>query len=590
MLAGMKRVPIGAMLGALALTACTGQIGSPSESSNDSPAATDSPGSTTTTTSGGDVPSDGTSNSSTSGGTGGPPVIDDDGDGAGEVITGSSCDQVGVDVGSSVLRRLSRIEYQLTLQDLLQLDQPPNVDAVPADVAQDGFTAFAEVQSISSGLLRAYLQVAEEQAAALFDDASRADQVIGCDTAQADCLEAFVSQFGERAYRRPLTQEELTGITSKAVEVGLDTEDQFRYAIEVMLGSPSFLFRVEVGDTPDGLSNLSAREVASRLSFATWGRAPSLELLARADNGELDSPEGLLQVANEMLDDPRAEVFFQTFFREWLNYDEMRPPKNPPADWDDALMTSMQNETDAFLREFAWTPATDFLSALSANHTYVTPELATFYGLPSPASDGRVEFPAGSPRENAGLLAHASLLSAKSDGDSVALRGNWLRSTFLCEKLYIDAEQLNAIGEELVGLTRMEIIDERNKRAQCVGCHGAIDPIGVGFEQFDATGRFDDSVDLSSYPVAPAFPDADDPSFESVPQLAQKLAGMPEVAACLSSRVFLYANGRSPSSEDACAVEQATTEFIRSQHAFSNILLGLIEAPAFRLRRPPAAP
>jgi hypothetical protein len=182
-------------------------------------------------------------------------------------------------------------------------------------------------------------------------------------------------------------------------------------------------------------------------------------------------------------------------------------------------------------------------------------------------------------------LGHASLLSAKSDGDSVALRGNWFRRTFLCQELYIDAAELDAIGEELVGLTRMQIIAERNTRPQCAGCHAAIDPLGVGFEQFDATGRFDASVDLSTYPIAPGFPDAADPSFESVAQLAQKVSELPGVAACLSSRVFLYTHGRDPVQADSCAVEQATTEFINNQHSFSSLLLGLVKSPAFRLRR-----
>src|SRR5690606_6440500 len=107
-----------------------------------------------------------------------------------------------------------------------------------------------------------------------------------------------------------------------------------------------------------------------------------------------------------------------------------------------ALMPAMQAETDAFLAEFAWGAGADFFGALTANHTFVSPALADYYGLPRPGADGRVEFPSGDPRENTGLLTHGSVLSAKSDGDSVALRGNWLRSTFLCEQLHIDAEEL----------------------------------------------------------------------------------------------------------------------------------------------------
>jgi len=597
MLVRMKRLSKGGSLarlvglvGGLALSGCTGEIGGASPAPNANTDGTDGSDTTSpsaTTTSGGD-PTSGGPSTSTSGGPDGPAEVDDGGDGAGEVITGTSCETAGIDATPSVLRRLTRVEYQLTLQDLLRLGEPPAIDAIPGDTAQDGFTAYAELHTVSSTLLRSYLQVAQEQADLLFADPTRLEQVVGCDFAAAGCLDGFVTEFGALAYRRPLEADEIASITTRAEEVGVDAEDQFRFALEVMLTSPNFLYRVELGDATEGLSNLTAREIASRLSFATWGRAPSADLLSQADAGALDTPEGLQAVATEMLSDPRARVFFQTFFREWLNFDEMKAPKEPARDWNAELMPAMQRETDAFLEEFAWTAGTDFFGALTANHTFVSPELAEYYGLPAPAADGRVEFPAGSPRENTGLLSHGSVLSAKSDGDSVALRGNWLRSTFLCEHLTIDASLLDEIGEELVGLTRLEIIAERNSRVQCVGCHASIDPIGVGFEQFDASGRFDDSVDLSQYPIAPAFPDAEDQSFDSVAQLGQTLAGMPEVAACLSSRVFLYAHGRNPDDQDACAVEQSTKEFIGNQHSFASMLLGLIEAPAFRLRRVPA--
>lgn len=589
------------LVGCLALTGCTGEIGGAdqkssgsgsdggngngSDGSGSNGSGSDGSGSGSTTGGGDTTSGPGTS---TTGGGGGEILAG--GEGAGAVITGTSCAEAGVDAAPNVLRRLTRLEYQLTLQDLLHLSEPPNVDAVPGDVAQNGFTAYADLHTISATLLRTYLQVAQEQANLLFAEPNRLAQVVGCDFEAEGCLDSFVTEFGELAYRRPLEADEVTSITTRAEEVGADVEDQFRYALEVMLSSPNFLYRVELGDATEGLSNLTAREVASRLSFATWGRAPSAELLSRADSGALDTPEGLQATAVEMLADPRAQVFFETFFREWLNYDEMKAPKEPAADWNAALMPAMQAETDAFLAEFAWGAGADFFGALTANHTFVSPALADYYGLPRPGADGRVEFPSGDPRENTGLLTHGSVLSAKSDGDSVALRGNWLRSTFLCEQLHIDAEELDAIGEELVGLTRMQIIAARNMRPQCAQCHSAIDPIGVGFEQFDSSGRFDASVDLNSYPVMPGFPDDEaDPSFDSIAELGEKLAAMPMAAACLSSRVFLYAHGRDPAGQDSCAVERSTKAFIGSQRSFSSLLLGLIEDPAFRLRRTPLA-
>jgi hypothetical protein len=249
----------------------------------------------------------------------------------------------------------------------------------------------------------------------------------------------------------------------------------------------------------------------------------------------------------------------------------------------------MRQETQTFLRDFAWAPATDFMGALTANYTYLDQGLASYLGLGTPGDEGRIDFPAGNPRENTGLLTHPALISAKSDGDMVAIRGNWLRSTFLCEEVYIDPEALDAIGEDLVGLDRLAIIEKRNTESPCAGCHMLIDPIGVGFAPFDASGRFDSTVDLASYPIAPGFPDADPPEFSTIAELSGKLAAMPSVAACMASSAFLYGYGREAGAADSCILERATTTFIENQHGFRTLLQGLIEAPGFRLRRSPEA-
>jgi hypothetical protein len=186
-------------------------------------------------------------------------------------------------------------------------------------------------------------------------------------------------------------------------------------------------------------------------------------------------------------------------------------------------------------------------------------------------------------------LTHPSLISAKSDGDLVAIRGNWLRSTFLCEEVYIDPEALDAIGEDLSCLDRYAIIEKRNTETGCAGCHSLIDPIGVGYAQFDASGRFDETVDLGLFSVVPAFPDAPEPEFNGIAELSAKLAAMPEVAACMAASGFAYGYGRRPTGSDSCILEEATTSFIESSHGFRTLLQGLVEAPAFRLRRSPEA-
>jgi hypothetical protein len=494
------------------------------------------------------------------------------------------CTQAAVDIGSNVLRRLSALEYRLTTQALFQLSAPPDADGIPSDNEHLGFRTYAEYQTMSAENLRGYLQKASSLADALLEDEARRSAVIGCELDSAECLESFVTSFGKLAYRRPLEAAEVGAIVASATANALDTEDRFRFAIESLLGSANFLYRVEVGDTPDGLSTLNPYELASKLSFALWGQAPSAELLDQAAAGALATPEGLRTTAATMLADPRTRVFFEAFFRQWLGYQTLLPPDAETA----PVFADMQDETDAVVADFAW-GAGSILDMLTANYTRVTPALATYYGLPAPAADGLLDFPAGNVRENSGVLTHASLLSAKSDGDLIALRGNWLRKAFLCESLHPPPDLADQIGDLLVGLDRIAIVNARNMMPECVGCHAAIDPIGIGFAQFDRQGIHDPTIDLSAYEITSGLPDAAaDPSFSTIGELAAKLKALPAVPECLTERAFLYVNGRDPAATDACTVQGAAQNFAAQNHGFTTLLASLIDTPSFRLRRAPA--
>lgn len=518
--------------------------------------------------------SSGTGAGSSVGGMGSP------GGGAGPVSCG-----LDVDAGEGVLRRLSALEYQLTVQDLLELPEPPSAEGLPLDTEKLGFRTYADLQTMSAENLRAYLSSAETLAAALFEDATRRAKVVGCDVSESACLESFVRSFGRRAYRRSLEAEEVSSITQATKAAALDELDAFRLVIEVMLSSPSFLYRVEVGREKEGLSMLSPSELASKLSFALHGRAPGPELLDLAESGGLDSEEGLARVAEDLLADPRAQTFFASFFRQWLGYQTLKPLT--PAD--EPVYRDMQLETDRLLEEYAFGNQ-DFLNVLTANHTFVTPGLATFYGLPVPSDGGPVAFSEDSPRAHSGILTHASLLSAKGDGDLISIRGNWLRKTFLCESLELPPDLQDTIGEVLVGLDRIAIFQARNMLGDCATCHAKIDPIGLGLFVFDRRGLFDPSVDLSPYEMKPSFPDAPLPnSFGKIAELSAALAKLPEVPSCIAERAFLYVHGREPSSRDVCAVQRIASEFKTTGHAFRSLVGEVVRSPEFRVRRAPVA-
>lgn len=516
------------------------------------------------------------------GGAGGPP---------GSVPPGaqpSSCSGAPADNGEAVLRRLSGLEYQLTLQDLFQLPAPPSLEGMPADTLKDGFKTFAEVQTVSAQHLRAYLDKAVELNDALWGDAARRSKVLGCAPEAADCLRAFVTRFGRLAYRRPLEAAEVDGIASRAERDAVDVPDRFRFATEVMLTSANFLYRVEIGSAPEGLSTLTPLETASKLSFAIWGRAPSAQLLDQAAQPGFAEPESLRRQAETMLRDSRAQQFFAAFFRQWLGFDTLRAPVAPPRGWSDALLTDMQAETDQLLQQFAW-GGKPLLDVLTTNEARMTPALARYHGLPAPAAGGSVAIPATSPRAFSGVLSHPSLLSAKTDGDAIAIRGNWLRRTFLCEHLEIPPAVAEELGELLAGLTRVQIVARRNSDGACKGCHATIDPIGIGLSSFDSTGRFDASVNIDQYGIAPALPGAPDPGFRTVAELSAKLRALPRVPECVTDKVFMYVNGRDKDAGDTCAVENSSRAFLASDLSFPALVQALVTSPEFRLRRAPTA-
>jgi hypothetical protein len=142
------------------------------------------------------------------------------------------------------------------------------------------------------------------------------------------------------------------------------------------------------------------------------------------------------------------------------------------------------------------------------------------------------------------------------------------------------------LGEILVGLTRVEIVKKRNTEAGCKGCHAMIDPVGIGFVQFDHTGRYDSTINGSEYGVAAALPDATaSPAYNTLGELATKLQSLPEVSACLATKVFLYAEGRDPVRADTCALESASKAFAENGNNFSAMLRGLVTSSTFRSRR-----
>src|SRR5690606_29111885 len=149
-----------------------------------------------------------------------------------------------------------------------------------------------------------------------------------------------------------------------------------------------------------------------------------------ADRGELSTTEGLIEHAEELLADPRSQVFFASFFEQWLGFEYVREPTEAPAGWYSRITADFTSETHNLLHDIAWSDERTLFDIFTANETRVTSQLSEFYGIGVDA-DARATFDAESPRSHSGILTHPSVLSAKSDGDLVSKRGAWFRRTFL---------------------------------------------------------------------------------------------------------------------------------------------------------------
>ena len=498
----------------------------------------------------------------------------------------STADCGTLDVSPSSFKRLSRLEYAHTLQALLQLPNVPDVSEIPDDPSVHNFKTIASVQNVQPGHLRGYMAVAQAETARLMQDTARRNAVLGCDLNNGSCLSEFIARFGKLAYRRPLTSNELNRLQQFASQYNASASEPFAIALQVLLSSPNFIYRVEVGDNPEGLSQLNDYELASRLAFALWGQGPDSDLLTKAERGELASASGIQTVAKAMLADPRAKRNMTHFIEQWLAINLLNAPVEKPANWYDGIFDDMRAETQQLLADYIW-QGQDFRGVFTDNRAFITPDLARYYGLPAPNGDQAVLVPAGSPRADTGLLTHASNMFAKTDGDLIAIRGNWLRSTFLCEELKLPANIADVINGKFAGFTPMEILHARNTDTACERCHAQIDPIGIAFAPFSRAGLFESDVNLDEFPLAPGFPDSNDPTVQTIQDIARELANMPEVGACLADRLFLFTQNREPAKADHCAVAEASNQFASSGHDFTALLLAMVQHPSFATRVAP---
>jgi len=507
--------------------------------------------------------------------------------------------------GASPIRRLTKFEYDNTIRDLLG-DETHPASIFPAEEQPLGFSNHASALNVTPILAEKYMLAAEGVALRATEDVHA---LTGCQVAADQpgydaCARSYLETFAPKAFRRPVTTEEieeLFAVYDSAWEIYADelVAKRFRegvaMAIESALQTPAFMYRVELGeglspvDPKAEIMPLTSWEMASRLSYFIWGTMPDEELLAFAEADELLTKEQVAAQARRMLGNGKAREAVAMFHQQWLDYDRVNNVTKDPAlfpEWSPALALLMQEEMRQFVDHVIFDEAGDLKTLLTAPYSYADSNLAIFYGgEASGAAFERIDFPKN---EHAGLLSMGALLSyyAHTNQTSPVHRGKLVREAFLCDILDPPPADVQFdLPEPSPDSTARERFSQHSADPACSGCHSLMDPLGFGFENFDALGRYRDKENGQTIDASGSIIDSDiDGSFDGVRELAEKLAASDEVKACYAKMWFRYAYGRGEQEKDACTLNDVEEAFGEADGNVKELLVALTQTDAFLYR------
>ncbi len=506
-----------------------------------------------------------------------------------------------LDSGPVVMRRLNRVEYNNTVRDLLQTTLRP-ADTFPTDeLSTEGFDTVGQVLDLSplhtEQFETAAIQLVDELFALPATSPAR-QKVLVCTPqtgSEAVCGRQILAAFAPRAYRRPVTTAEIDDLMALVTAVntaGNTYQDALKAGLEAVLLSPHFIFHVENDPAPTVIDahRLDDFELATRLSYFLWSSMPDDALTAAASTKLLtqDSAEVGRQIAR-MLQDPKASALTDHFAAEWLTLqrlDSLAPNVTTFPAYDDALRTSAQQETGLFFQALV-KDNLPLETLLLADFTIANARLATHYGLPAVAGTGFTKVNlAGTQR--VGVLTQASFLMATSHPDrtSPVKRGVWVLERLLCAPPPPPPPNLNipALVDPPAGATLRQTLEVHRSNPTCAGCHAFFDPIGLGFENYDAIGAFrtlDNGIKIDPTGTLNGV------AFDGPAKLAPVLAKDPRFASCMAQQLLTYAVGRSFAAADGKAYADAVARnaIAQGKGQWRSWIETIAAAEAFQTRR-----
>lgn len=585
----------GLLLAALLSAGCSGSVGD----TNSMNPATGGPGSggqgaVSGSGSGSDTASTtaGPGNSSGSGNTTAGSTTGGGGGGAGEVIVCSP----GIP-GTSQIPRLKNIEYNRTVRDLL---------GVTGLAASNGAAPSSLLATDQSGNLSdlgwsSYQTVAGMIAAQVMADPALKANFLSCDPAEAGCIDATITSFGRRAFRRPLTETEAAlfqALNDPTLTANGTPEEVAELVLYGFLVSPVFLSHSEMNLTPapNGGYQLSNHEIASRLSYMLWQSMPDSELDRAADAGELSTKEQILAQAKRMLGDPRARDMVTEFHRSYLHlavnsrWDTyVKDPTRFP-NFSESLRGPLSQEVERFFDETTFSNGT-FQDLMLSTRGYVNADTAPLYSLPATGLGSEltpVDLP-GRP----GFLTRVGWLAAFAEAGQTSpiIRGAFILKDVMgfdpgAPPPGASQTPLPEATEELNTIRKR--VDDMTKGAVCANCHHEyINPPGFVMEAYDSMGAPQTVEASSGEPIDTAVElriDGELVPLSQPAELMALIAASPGAQRHYAQKWVQYAFDRVPNPQDACTVDQLVANIAPGGFPILDLIADLTLAESFTVR------
>ena len=514
-----------------------------------------------------------------------------------------------LDVGRVSIHRLNNFEYDNTVHDLLGVQGMARATFQPDE--QGEFDNDADAFTINEARYQQYFDAADALAETVFADAAatglRQTYVYGLvspactpSTTETTCSSRIIAAFAQRAWRRPLSANEvqdLLELATDAIVLGETADGSIKQVVKTILASPPFLYRIELDPDPTSLAahELDSYELATRLSYLLFSSMPDSTLFALAASGQIRSPTILQQQVERMLADPKGPRFSDSFAGQWLGVRELQSHQVEPLafpTFDETLRAAFVQEELLYFKEFLTGPLS-MQAFLTTPENFVNARLARHYGFPAVAETAGFQKVMNGDPNRIGFVGLGGVLTLTSYSYRTAPshRGHWLLQTLLCQTLPDPPPGVPTLEPSTVTDPNADIrtrLAAHSRQAACAVCHVIVDPVGLGLENFDGIGAYRTKYAENGTPIDASGMLPTGETFSSVAQLAAILSSgthLQELTDCASKKLMTYALSRSLTAADDPFLGQVRGAWANQGYGLEALLKDVVVSETFRYRR-----